>query len=153
MKVSMMIVMTLALTAVVGCSLSNRGGGVSTDEGFRIAVPTLDTQVKQGELQTVTVSVHRGEYFKRDVKLQIKASKGISVEPTGAFYVLGNIKAISHDSYRLAFDILERAGVGVSPGVDFGANCEGYLRFSYANSLENIGEGICRIEKYLKERV
>ena len=90
MKVSMMIVMTLALTAVVGCSLSNRGGGVSTDEGFRIAVPTFDTQVKQGELQTVTVSVHRGEYFKRDVKLQIKASKGISVEPTSVWVKAGD---------------------------------------------------------------
>jgi uncharacterized membrane protein len=78
----MMFVMALALTAVVGCSLSNRGGGVSTDEGFRIAVPAVDTEVKQGEIQTVTVSLHRGESFKRDVKLQIKASKGISVEPT-----------------------------------------------------------------------
>ena len=77
---------------------------------------------------------------------------GIRVEPTGAFYVLANIKAICRDSYRLAFDILEKAGVGVSPGVDFGANCEGYLRFSYANSLENIEEGIRRIERYLSER-
>ena len=77
---------------------------------------------------------------------------GIRVEPTGAFYVLANIKAICRDSYRLAFDILEKACVGVSPGVDFGANCEGYLRFSYANSLENIEEGIRRIERYLSER-
>jgi uncharacterized membrane protein len=90
MKRSMMIVVTVALTAAVGCSLSNRGGGVSTDEGFRIAVPALDTQVKQGELQTVTVSVHRGEYFKRDVKLQIRASKGISVEPTSAWVKAGD---------------------------------------------------------------
>jgi uncharacterized membrane protein len=90
MKSSMMIVVALALTAAVGCSLSNRGGGVSTDEGFRIAVPAVDTQVKQGELQTVTVSVHRGEYFKRDVKLQIKASKGISVEPTSVWVKAGD---------------------------------------------------------------
>ena len=82
MKTSMMFVVTVALTAVVGCSLSNRGGGVSKDEGFRIAVPTLDTELKQGEMRTVTVSLHRDEYFKRDVKLQMKASKGISVEPT-----------------------------------------------------------------------
>ena len=76
---------------------------------------------------------------------------GITVEPTGAFYVLGNIKHISDDSYATAFDILEKAKVGVTPGIDFGRNCEGYIRFSYANSLENIAEGIRRIEAYLKE--
>jgi len=76
---------------------------------------------------------------------------GIRVEPTGAFYVLGNIKSFSDNSYKTAFDILENARVGVTPGIDFGKNCEGYLRFSYANSLENIAEGIRRIENHLKE--
>ncbi|MBW2599661.1 MAG: pyridoxal phosphate-dependent aminotransferase, partial [Deltaproteobacteria bacterium] len=50
-----------------------------------------------------------------------------------------------------AFDILKKARVGVTPGIDFGKNCEGYLRFSYANSMENIGKGIDRIEQYLKD--
>jgi len=76
---------------------------------------------------------------------------GVSVEPTGAFYVLGNIRAFSRDSYSTAFDILNRAKVGVTPGIDFGENCEGYLRFSYANSLENIREGLDRLERYLRE--
>jgi len=75
---------------------------------------------------------------------------GISVEPTGAFYVFANAKHVSNDSYRLAFDILEKAHVGVTPGIDFGKNGEGYLRFSYANSLENIAEGMNRLENYLK---
>ena len=74
---------------------------------------------------------------------------GITVEPTGAFYVFANAKHISNDSYKLAFDILEEAHVGVTPGIDFGSNGEGYLRFSYANSMENITEGLNRIEKYL----
>ncbi|MBW2559760.1 MAG: pyridoxal phosphate-dependent aminotransferase [Deltaproteobacteria bacterium] len=78
---------------------------------------------------------------------------GITVEPTGAFYILGNIKAFSKDSYKTAFDILEKAHVGVTPGIDFGKNCEGYLRFSYATSMEKIEEGISRIERYLKEYV
>ncbi|MCP4687615.1 MAG: pyridoxal phosphate-dependent aminotransferase [Desulfobacterales bacterium] len=77
---------------------------------------------------------------------------GIRVEPTGAFYVFANAKHISNDSYRLAFDILENAHVGVAPGIDFGPNGEGYLRFCYANSRENIAEGMDRLEKYLKER-
>jgi aspartate/methionine/tyrosine aminotransferase len=77
---------------------------------------------------------------------------GITVEPTGAFYVFANARHISGDSYKLAFDILEKAHVGVSPGIDFGENGEGYLRFSYANSLENIEEGMERLQKYLTMR-
>ena len=75
----------------------------------------------------------------------------ITVEPTGAFYVFVNAQHLSTDSYKLAFDILEKAHVGVTPGIDFGENGEGYLRFSYANSLENIIEGLNRLEKYIQE--
>ncbi len=75
---------------------------------------------------------------------------GITVEPTGAFYILANAKRFSKDSYRFAFDILEEAKVAVAPGIDFGTNAEGYLRFCYANSLENIEEGMNRLGSYLK---
>jgi aspartate/methionine/tyrosine aminotransferase len=74
---------------------------------------------------------------------------GVAVEPTGAFYILANARKYSADSYRLAFDILEKAEVGVTPGIDFGSGAEGFLRFSYANSLENIEEGMERLQKYL----
>ena len=77
---------------------------------------------------------------------------GITVEPTGAFYVFANARHIFEDSYALAFDILEKACVGVTPGIDFGQHGEGYLRFSYANSMENIAEGMNRLEAYLKAR-
>jgi len=77
---------------------------------------------------------------------------GISIDPVGAFYALANAKHLSNNSYDLAFEILEKAGVGVAPGIDFGSNAEGYLRFSYANSLENITEGLLRIEQFLKNR-
>jgi aspartate/methionine/tyrosine aminotransferase len=46
-------------------------------------------------------------------------------------------------------DILEATGVGVTPGIDFGPGAQGYLRFSYANSEENIKEGIARVARYL----
>jgi len=77
---------------------------------------------------------------------------GISIDPVGAFYALANAKHLSNNSYELAFEILEKAGVGVAPGIDFGSNAEGYLRFSYANSLENITEALLRIEQFLKNR-
>ncbi len=88
-------------------------------------------------------------------KFMIKRLKeigfGITVEPTGAFYVLANAKRFSGDSYKLAFDILKNAHVGVTPGVDFGENAEGYIRFSYANSVENITKGMDRIERYMAQ--
>ena len=77
---------------------------------------------------------------------------GLTFEPQGAFYVLANAKKFTQNSLAFASDILEKAQVAVTPGVDFGDNAEGYLRFSYANSLENIQEGMERLEHYLKNR-
>jgi aspartate/methionine/tyrosine aminotransferase len=77
---------------------------------------------------------------------------GVAVPPTGAFYVLANAQRFGADSKALAFDILEHAHVGVTPGVDFGSRAEGFLRFSYSNSLERIEEAIERIGRYLAER-
>jgi len=97
----------------------------------------------------------RGIYDQRRKYITGRLSEmglGISVAPTGAFYILGNIKKYSNNSYKMAFDILKRAHVGVAPGIDFGQNCEGYLRFSYASSLENIREGMDRLQKYLREQ-
>ncbi len=72
--------------------------------------------------------------------------------PTGAFYVFANARHLGSDSYRLAFDILEHARVGCTPGIDFGSGGEGYLRFTYANSLENLREGMDRLEAYVQAR-
>lgn len=95
----------------------------------------------------------RETYDKRRIYLiQRLKSMGFSikVEPTGAFYVFVNVKHLTNDSYKLAFDILEKAHVGVTPGIDFGENGEGFIRFSYANSIENIEKGMNRLENYLK---
>jgi aspartate/methionine/tyrosine aminotransferase len=77
---------------------------------------------------------------------------GIASEPNGAFYVFANAKRFSADSYAFAFELLERARVCVAPGVGFGTNGEGYLRFSYANSIENLAEALRRLEQYLAGR-
>ncbi len=81
-----------------------------------------------------------------------KMGFGITVEPTGAFYIFANARKFTKDSYGFAFEILKHAHVGVTPGIDFGFNAEGYIRFSYANSMENIKEGMDRIEKFLFKR-
>ena len=77
---------------------------------------------------------------------------GVGAEPTGAFYVLANARHLSRDSVSLAREILESSHVAVTPGAAFGANAEGYLRFSYASSLERIREGLSRLERFLAAR-
>lgn len=74
---------------------------------------------------------------------------GIPATPQGAFYVFCDATRFTHDSYAFAFDVLEKAHVGITPGVDFGTAGEGYVRLSYANSLERIREGLDRLEAYL----
>jgi len=71
--------------------------------------------------------------------------------PQGAFYFFVNIKHLSQDSYTLAFDILEKTKVAVTPGIDFGSEGEGFLRISYANSLKNIKKGLNRLKYYLNQ--
>jgi uncharacterized membrane protein len=55
---------------------SPKGGSALKGEGFKIAVPTFDSKIKQGEVQSVTISIERGDSFKQDVTLEIKLSKG-----------------------------------------------------------------------------
>ena len=73
----------------------------------------------------------------------------IHTEPQGAFYVFCDAHKFTSDSYHFAFDILEKAHVGITPGIDFGTGGEGFVRFSYANSLENIRTAMDRLEVYL----
>jgi (5-formylfuran-3-yl)methyl phosphate transaminase len=77
---------------------------------------------------------------------------GIPVEPTGAFYILADARHLSDNSYDLAIELLEQAGVALTPGSEFGEAAEGYLRFSYGNSLDQIKEGCRRIEAWLEGR-
>jgi aspartate/methionine/tyrosine aminotransferase len=77
---------------------------------------------------------------------------GVTVDPTGAFYIFANARAFTDESYHFCLDVLDNAGVAITPGIDFGSGGEGYVRFSYANSLENLARGADRLERYLKER-
>ena len=82
------------------------------DEGFRITVPTFTTEVKQAEVQTVTVSLQRDSLFKQDVKLQIKAARGISIEPTSV-----TVKASDKPDVQLEIAAPKDAAIGEYPVV------------------------------------
>jgi len=77
--------------------------------------------------------------------------KGITCKkPHGAFYVFPNVKSLEMESKKLSDFILQKAGVAVLSGTAFGAYGEGYIRFSFANSVENIEKALKRISEALK---
>jgi len=73
----------------------------------------------------------------------------IEAEPTGAFYVFADARTWGEDSLALTWRLLEEAGVAVAPGIDFGQGGEGFLRFSYAASLERLREGVERLRRWV----
>jgi len=77
---------------------------------------------------------------------------GVATEPLGAFYVFADARAWSGDSLALAGRLLEEAGVAVAPGIDFGPGGEGFLRFSYATSLDRLQEAIARLRVWADTR-
>lgn len=88
---------------------------------------------------------------RRDVFVDgLNQIEGITcLKPDGAFYVFPNITGTGMKSNELADLLLAEAGVAGLSGTSFGSYGEGYLRFSYANSVENIKEALSRIEKTL----
>jgi aspartate/methionine/tyrosine aminotransferase len=69
----------------------------------------------------------------------------IGCEPMGAFYVFADARRWDAESLRLSERLLAEASVAVAPGVDFGPGGEGFMRFSYATSLERLREGVERM--------
>jgi len=104
------------------------------------------TQAQKDVAEMVKIYDERRRYMLKRLR---EMGFVIHVEPTGAFYVFADARKFCKDSYKEAFRITAEAKVGVTPGIDFGSGGEGFLRFSYANSLENIKEGLDRLERYL----
>jgi aspartate/methionine/tyrosine aminotransferase len=71
--------------------------------------------------------------------------------PEGAFYAFANVEGTGWKSKLLADALLQEAGVACLSGTAFGAYGEGYIRFSYANSMENLMEAIERVGAFLRK--
>jgi aspartate aminotransferase len=84
----------------------------------------------------------------------INKIRGFSAQvPAGAFYVFPNIRETGMNSKRLADDLLQEAGVACLAGTSFGEFGEGYLRFSIANSLDNLEKALERMENWAKKNL
>jgi aspartate/methionine/tyrosine aminotransferase len=101
-----------------------------------------------------TVQAMRSAYAGRRLRL-LEGLRALDLEvptvPKGAFYVFADARRFGNDSLRLALTLLERARVGVTPGVDFGEAGEGWLRFCCAASEAHIDEALDRLSRVLPE--
>jgi aspartate/methionine/tyrosine aminotransferase len=98
------------------------------------------------------VDAMRAEFRRRRdaVVAGLNELPGVScVEPKGAFYAFPNVRGTGLDAATLAGRLLDEAGVAVLAGTAFGANGEGYLRLSYANSLENLQAALAAMGELL----
>ena len=112
-------------------------GGIAAIDGPQDAVATMMTAFDQRRV--------------RVTELLNELPNVSCVVPKGAFYAFPNISATGLKAKPLASSLLEEAGVALIGGPDFGVLGEGYIRVSYANSLENIERALERVATYLED--
>ncbi|PIE10065.1 MAG: 1-aminocyclopropane-1-carboxylate deaminase [Rhodobacterales bacterium] len=91
----------------------------------------------------------------RDLMLERLPKMGLTrfAPPDGAFYVYADVSHLTDDSLSLAREILDEAGVAVTPGLDFDpSGGHRWMRFSYARAPEDIAEGLDRLQRFLEAR-
>ncbi|MCW8829345.1 MAG: aminotransferase class I/II-fold pyridoxal phosphate-dependent enzyme, partial [Gammaproteobacteria bacterium] len=124
-----------------------------------IAAPTLAQHAALAAFSPESLAIleQRKEAFRqrRDYLLPALRELGfeIPVTPQGAFYLYADCSRFSNDSFSFAAELLEQAGVAITPGIDFGSHLpERHLRFAYTTSMEQLQEGVSRLATYLKQR-
>jgi aspartate/methionine/tyrosine aminotransferase len=104
----------------------------------------------------VMLEERRAEFRRRrDYLLEALAELGFGIpaKPEGAFYIYADCSRFSADSFTFARELIDQAGVAITPGIDFGHTApEKYLRFSYTTSMERLEEGVRRLRDFLAAR-
>jgi aspartate aminotransferase len=116
-----------------------------------VSTPTQWAALEAMALPESSIAARRDEYRRRrDLLVKGLNELGLECElPAGAFYAFPSVRKIDKDSRSVATQFLEKAHVGTIPGVVFGAQGEGHVRFSYAVSLETIHDGMEALRKML----
>lgn len=118
--------------------------------------PSQHAALAAFEPETLAILEARRAKFRarRDYLVPALRSLGFDIPqmPQGAFYVYAGCGGLTRDSHAFALDLLDEAGVAVTPGIDFGANApERHVRFAYTRSIDELAEGVRRISTYLDE--
>jgi aspartate/methionine/tyrosine aminotransferase len=121
-----------------------------------LAAPTLaqHAALTAFEPQNIAILEQRREAFRQRRDYLLPALRelgfGIPATPGGAFYLYADCSRFTDDSYRFSQQLLEQAGVAITPGLDFGANNPArHVRFAYTTSQENLEEGVRRIQAFV----
>jgi aspartate aminotransferase len=116
-----------------------------------VSTPTQWAALEAMAIPEATIADRREEYRqRRDLLVKGLNELGLECElPAGAFYAFPSVTKIHKDSRRVSAELLEKAHVATIPGVVFGAQGEGRVRFSYAVSLESIPAGLDALRKVL----
>ncbi|MBE9536602.1 MAG: pyridoxal phosphate-dependent aminotransferase [Proteobacteria bacterium] len=123
-------------------------------QNFFISAPVISQWAGLAALEKAgdDLAMMRSSYDKRR-RFLISGLEKIGLEissiPAGAFYIFVNMRRYTSDSLPFVYDLLDKAKVAVTPGIDFGSAGEGHIRLSYAISEELMAEGLRRIARYL----
>ncbi|MGQ0752722.1 MAG: pyridoxal phosphate-dependent aminotransferase [Betaproteobacteria bacterium] len=124
-----------------------------------LAAPTPAQHAALAAFKPETLAIleaRRAEFkARRDYLVPALRQLGFEIPqmPAGAFYVYAGCGALTRDSFGFARDLLEKAGVAITPGIDFGSNApERHVRFAYTNSVARLQEGVRRIGAFLAAR-
>ncbi|MCK5001747.1 MAG: aminotransferase class I/II-fold pyridoxal phosphate-dependent enzyme [Gammaproteobacteria bacterium] len=122
-----------------------------------LAPPTISQHAALAAFESATDEIlqRRVAIFKerRDYLLPVLNEIGfkVSAQPQGAFYVYADCSGITDDSFQWTKDLLEKEGVAVTPGIDFGEfEASTHVRFSYTRSIEELKRAMCRITRFIK---
>ncbi|MCI5839158.1 MAG: pyridoxal phosphate-dependent aminotransferase [Peptoniphilaceae bacterium] len=121
---------------------------VSNTSGF---IQIAGVEALNGSQNSVNMMVEKFKERRDFIVERLNLIDGVTCKiPKGAFYAFPNVSSFGYTSQQLADYILYRANVALLPGSGFGEYGEGYLRISYANSIENISKAMDNIERALK---
>ena len=126
-------------------------------QNIYLSAPTPSQHAALAAFEPATIAIleqRRAEFrARRDYLVPALRELGFNVPlvPPGAFYVYADCSALADGSFAFARDLLETAGVAITPGADFGVNAaERHVRFAYTNSIPVLTEGVRRIAQYLE---
>ena len=128
-------------------------------QNIYLSAPTPSQHAALAAFEPATIAIleERRRAFKarRDFLLPALREIGFSIPvvPQGAFYIYANCGALCDDGFAFARDLLEHAGVAITPGLDFGANLASrHVRFAYTSEIPQLAEGVKRIAEFLRRR-
>jgi aspartate/methionine/tyrosine aminotransferase len=128
-------------------------------QNIYLSAPTPSQHAALAAFSPETIAIlesRRAEFqARRDFLVPALRAAGfrIPVVPQGAFYIYADCSALCDDSFAFARDLLEEAGVAITPGADFGANAAArHVRFAYTSAVPVLAEGVSRIANFLRRR-